>query len=315
MNDWLAVLLGLLLLAIASELLVRGSVHIALTLGVSQMVVGATLVAFGTSSPEMMVSTVAAWRGQGDIAVGNVLGSNTFNLGVILGVSALCRPILGVAAAARFEMRYLVATVLLAFTPWLLGDRITRPFGAGLLAIVIVFMGLSIHRERRRARADHAPAVQRARGRMLLSCGMVVAGLVGLPFGADYLVQGAIGIAKSAGLSEAFIGLTIIAAGTSLPELATSVNAALKGHPEIALGNVLGSNIFNLGAVLGVAALIQPLAIDWAVDGPSLLLGAFYALWTAGQLRFFGSMGRVSGALFLGSYCVYLGYLVRTQAA
>lgn len=253
-----AVLVGLVGLVVGAELLVRGAVWIALTLGMSQMAVGLTLVSIGTSLPELLVTLTAA-DDHADLAMGNVMGSNVANILLIVGVTASIRAIK--LSTRWFELSFLIVLTGLLCLPFF-GAFLARWQAAIMLTVLVVFVGQLLARERRERLAlgvqdDRPPA--NARGwlvhTLLLSAGFMV-----LAYSADWLVEGAAIVAENCGMSPNVVGLTVIAIGTSMPELATSAVAALRGQPEICIGNVIGSNIFNIGAVLGGAGLLKPFA-------------------------------------------------------
>ena len=254
--------LALLLLFLGAERLVRGSASLALRGGLSPLMVGLTIVAFGTSSPELFASIKAAWSQQGDIAVGNVVGSNSFNIAVILGLAAMVCPIPVHRQVIKIDAPIaLVVALLLPFL--LLNDTLGRGEGLLLVAGIIAYASMNIVLARRQARADtgapaDAPmaAVSRHWG---MDIAFIVVGLGLLVFGSIMLVDNSVALAKIFGVSEAVIGLTIVAAGTSMPELATSLVAAIRKQPDIAVGNVVGSNVFNILGILGVASIVSPL--------------------------------------------------------
>ena len=255
---------GLIALVFGGEALVRGASGLARGLGVSPMLIGLVIVGFGTSAPELTTSVAAALRGAPGVAAGNVVGSNIANILLILGICALVAPIAVDRNALRRDGAVLIAAtvtvaLLIAFVP------VGRVIGAGLVAALLVYVIASYLSDRARggapaalhaAEAGLVPAVQNP-GRAAL---FLVAGLVGVIAGAALLVEGAVTLARAAGISEAVIGLTIVAVGTSLPELAASITAARRGESDIALGNIVGSNIFNALGILGAAALTRPFA-------------------------------------------------------
>ena len=305
------ILLGLVLLCAGAEGLVRGSASLALRAGVTPLVVGLTVVAFGTSSPEMVVSTKAAYLGQGSIALGNVVGSNIFNIAVILGLSALVRPVKVNIQLIRFDMPVMIGVSLLAFG--LLRDgQLTRPEGALLFAGVAVYTITVV----RMARRQHTEAVDRefadgtpkANRSVLLDVTYVLGGLALLIFGARFFVLGAVDLARWLGVSEAVIGLTIVAAGTSMPELATSMVAAFRKQEDIAIGNIVGSNIFNILAILGAAGLVRPFT-----SGGVQPMDFYFMLGTSALLlplmRWGMKLTRYDGLLFLALYAAYLAVL------
>ena len=254
---------GFLALVGGAELLVRGASKLAAALGISPIVIGLTVVAFGTSAPELAVSVRAAlFEGQADIALGNVVGSNIFNVLGVLGLSAAVASLVVAQRLVRLDVPIMIGASLLAFALALDG-RVGRIDGALMLALGIGYTVLTVRLGRRESRAVEAEYArefgERSKaGGHLVNAGLVLAGLALLVVGANWLVDGASAIARAFGVSELLIGLTVVAAGTSLPELATSVIAAVRGERDIAVGNVVGSNIFNLFIVLGASALAAP---------------------------------------------------------
>ncbi|MBS1370033.1 MAG: calcium/sodium antiporter [Lentisphaeria bacterium] len=299
---------GVVLLYFGAEFLVRGGVSIAAGFGVSPLIIGLTLVAFATSAPELVVSVQAALAGSGDISIGNVVGSNICNIALILGLSAVITPLAVHRKVIRFDMPILIgATVAMAAAGCLLGgfSRITGGiFFAGLIAYLLV----NIRMEKRMNAPPPEEATQTKARPFWLSILLVLGGLAALVLGGKLMVDGAVGLGRMAGLSEAVIGLTIVAVGTSLPELATSIVAACRGEQDIAVGNVVGSNMFNTLGIMGVAPLIRPVsaagisAVDWGVLLFSTVL----------LLPFMMTGRRVvrrEGALLLLLYGCYIAFL------
>jgi cation:H+ antiporter len=268
MSLLIQVVAGLILLFLGGEALVRGSVSMARRLGVSALVIGLTVTAFGTSAPELVVSVDAVLEGNPDIAVGNVVGSNIANILLVLGVSALIYPL-----ACKPQSVYRGGAALLAATLVFVGMAWFGAFdareGAGLLLLLVLFVGYSYRTERAGGEADpgaelhirEAEEVADVPGRGWVAVAIVGGGIVALVVGANLLVVGAVGLARAVRVSEAVIGLTLVAVGTSLPELATSVVAAVRRHADVAIGNVIGSNVFNLLGVMGAAALAGEVAV------------------------------------------------------
>lgn len=309
---WCLVGVALVVLYCGAEALVRGSASLALRLGIAPLVVGLTVVAFGTSSPEVFVSLKAAFAGHGDLAVGNVVGSNLFNVGVILGLSAVIVPIRVQLQLLRLDAPVMVAAMLVVPLLLLGPSEVSRWEGAALLAALAVYITMNILLARR----SPVPEVQREfeeglpqpASSKLLAVGLVVVGLVLLALGSRLLTDNAIELARAFGVSEAVIGLTIVAAGTSVPELAASLVAALKREADLAIGNVIGSNIFNVLAILGIAAVARPFSAPnirpfdiWYMIGVCAAL--LPLLWTNLRLQ------RLEGALLLAAYCVYVALL------
>jgi cation:H+ antiporter len=304
----LAILAGLALLWAGAEGLVRGSASMALRLGLTPLVVGLTVVAFGTSSPELVVSVGAALTGQGGIALGNVVGSNVGNVGLILGLGALVSPIAIRSQIVRLDMPIMVGCAILLVV--LLADgEIGRIEGAGLFAGVVAYTLFSLRLAKRSSDdalgvelgAELPPASGSLRRDVLLS----IAGFALLLVGAKLLVEGAIVVARAAGLSEAVIGLTIVAIGTSLPELASTLVASAKGEADLAVGNVVGSNVFNVLAVLGAAALAHPL--DGAgVRGLDLGVMILFSIVVLPLARTGFRLERWEGGVLLAAYVAYV---------
>lgn len=310
---------GLALLVAGGELLVRGASKLALALGISPLVVGLTVVAFGTSSPELAVSIQAVAAGNVDIALGNVVGSNIFNVLFILGLSALIVPLVVDAQMIRQEVPVMIGVSLLLLAMARDGG-ITRAEGLVLVALLLAYTALLVWQSRRETQATrdeyaaegHVASATSGRGGLALQVVLIVAGLVLLVFGSRLLVQAATTIARSFGVSELVIGLTIVAAGTSLPEVAASVTAAIRGQRDIAVGNVIGSNTFNILGVLGLSAALSgaPLTVApsmLAFDIPAMLAVAIACL----PVFFTGrSIARWEGAVFLGYYVAYTAWLL-----
>lgn len=306
-------LLGLVLLIAGAEVLVRGAASLALSFGISPLVVGLTVVAVGTSSPELAVSVQSAWSGRVDLAMGNVVGSNIVNVLLILGISALIVPLLVARQLVRQEVPIMVGVsallLLLAYD-----GQLGWPDGLLLLVLLLAYTVFLIRQSRRLAGAEALASARQARqaaslARQLLLIG---SGLALLVLGAHWLVEAAVGFAQRLGVSELVIGLTIVAVGTSLPEVATSIVAALRGQRDIAVGNVVGSNIFNILGVLGISAMAAPagLAVAPAVlafDLPVMLAVALGCL----PIFFTGyTIARWEGLLFLCLYAAYMAYLL-----
>lgn len=255
--DYVYLLAGLIGLFFGGEALVRGSVGIARRMAIPPLLIGLTVVGFGTSTPELLVSVDAAWRGVPDIAVGNIVGSNIANILLIVGLSALVWPIKVMGATLRRDTAVMMAAALV-LVPMFAMAQMGRVAGVMLVAGLTAYLVWSY---RRPGDAEPENADLPAPASTLVSVLWVIGGLVALMVGARFLVDGAVSIARGYGISEAFIGLTIVAVGTSLPELATSLIAALRRQSEIAIGNIVGSNIFNVLGILGVTALIAPIPV------------------------------------------------------
>ena len=311
------VLVGLVVLTGGADALVRGAGALALRVGLSPLVVGLTVVAFGTSSPELAVSAEAALGGNSAIALGNVVGSNLFNITLILGTAALIRTMTVDRALVRRDLPVMLAATVLPVL-MLLDGVVGRLDGAVLVAGLVAYTAFNVRTSRREAKAaaaemddDMRAALEAARRPLWWSLGLLVAGLAALVVGAGWLRDGAVGLATEVGVSPAVIGLTLVAAGTSLPELATSVVAARNGAPEIALGNVVGSNTFNGLGVLGVAAVLHPVGMG-GVTWPTLGAMVVASVLAAGLVAWRGRLGRAEGAALLLVYAAYTALLVTT---
>ncbi len=309
---------GLTLLILGAELLIRGAARLAAAVGLSPLIIGLTVVAVGTSSPEIAVALQSAQTGHADLALGNVMGSNIFNILVVLGLAAVLVPLVVAQRLVRLDVPLMigfsVAALLMA-----LDGHLTRFEGAVLLAGALLYTLFVIRQGRKESaeveaeyRAEYGPAGGRAPGRLLAYAGLVLAGLVTLIIGSRWLVDGATVLARSLGVSEVIIGLTIVAIGTSMPEVATSITAVLRGERDIAVGNAVGSNILNLALVLGLTAFVAPSGIVvpagvLAFDLPVMVAVAIAAL----PVAFTGYLiARWEGILLLGYYGAFLLYLV-----
>ena len=324
MVTFLLIAAGLVALVVGAEALVRGASKLALSFGISPLVVGLTVVAFGTSSPEMAVSIDAALGGKVDLAIGNVVGSNIFNVLFILGVSALITPLLVAQQFIRQEVPIMVGTSLLLFVLAL--DRgIGRSDGLIFLALLVGYTVFVIRQSRsaNQALRDEAGSeVARMTAgawddKLLVQLALVFGGLGLLVLGADWFVDGAILIARSFGISELVIGLTIVAAGTSMPEVATSILATVRGERDIAVGNVVGSNIFNILGCLGISAVIAPMSLTVAEPMVAFDIPVMIAVAIACLPIFFSgnTIARWEGGVFLGYYAAYAAYLVLSAQA
>jgi cation:H+ antiporter len=304
--DYLYILIGLAGLFFGGEALVRGSVAIAERLGISKLVIGLTIVGFGTSMPELLVSMNAALAGSSDIALGNVVGSNTANILLILGLSALVYPISNWDSNVRRDalVALAVAVLTIILVQFAVIGRICGLLMVGALGLYL----WSIFAKEKLAPSqitDESDPHRAPRLSPLLAGGAVILGLILLVTGADFLVDGATNIARALGISEAVIGLTIVAVGTSLPELATSVSAALRKQSDVALGNVVGSNIFNILGILGLTAFVHPVGVGAgfaSFDAPVMLAAT---LLLAGLLFFAKVIDRRIGAAMVAAYVAY----------
>ena len=302
---------GLILLLVGGDVLVRGSVSLAQCLGVPPLVIGLTVVAFGTSSPELVVCVDAALAGIPELAIGNVVGSNIANILLVLGLPAAIFPIAcGIGSVRRDAL--LMLFVSCAFVIVAASGQIEAWQGLIMVALLIGFLFWSYFSTRESGESTTEELVDEIDGisarpqRTWVSVGFILLGITGLVIGSRLLVDGAMGVAKAAGVSEAIIGLTLVALGTSLPELATSLVAAIRHHGEVAIGNVVGSNLFNLLGIMGITAMVRPIPVPeeflhfdfWVMLGAALLLLPFAA---SGR-----SINRLAGGALACGYCVYL---------
>jgi len=301
-------LVGFVLLVWSADRLVAGASALARNFGISALVVGVTIVGFGTSAPEMVVSALASLEGNPSLAVGNALGSNIANIGLILGLTGLVYPMSVERSTCFREIPALAAVTALTALLMIDGSlsRLDGTILAGGLAVFVVTMLYRGHRE-----ADVDPATQALMNEISDDLSnraatiWTVVGLVVLPVSAQLLVSGAVGMATLMGVSEAVIGLTIVALGTSLPELAAAMASAIRKEDDLCIGNILGSNLFNLLGVLGIAALIHPMAIERLLIVRDLPMVAITFLMLAGVAVFAGRIGRVSASVLLATYIVY----------
>lgn len=309
----LFLILGLVVLIIGAEGMVRGASSIACKMKISPLVVGLTIVAFGTSAPELLVNIFSALEGSSDLAIGNVVGSNISNILLILGISAIITPIAVKKTTTWKEIPFALLASVLIFTMGndLLIDgmgqnAITRTDGFALIALLCIFMYYIIGIAKQEANGEKIETYSYP-----ASTAMVVFGIVGLFWGGKLLVDNAIILAKLAGMSEALIGLTIVAIGTSLPELATSVVAALKKQNDIAVGNIIGSNIFNVFWILGLTSTLLQLPFNPATNfDVGVAIAATFALFFAMFVNKKHTLERWQGVLFVVSYLIYITYLV-----
>ena len=325
MSIWTPVffIVGIAALVIGAESLVRGAARIAARTGLTPVVIGLTVVAFGTSAPELAVSLGASWRGETDLAVGNVVGSNIANILLVLGISATVGGGLIVAQRiVRIDVPIMVALSVLVFVLGL-DNRLGRWEGILFVALLVVYITWTVVSSRRSTRAEvkseyeEALSVEKLReSSVLADAGFVVLGLILLVVGSQALVEAATDIARALDVSELVIGLTVVAIGTSLPEVATSVLAAIRGQRDLAVGNAIGSNLFNILAVLGITAAVSPNALEVPQGALTLDIPVMIAVAIACLPMFANGYAllRWEGTLFLGFYAAYLLWLVLDAA-
>jgi len=303
------VVVGLAGLYLGGELLVRSASSLARALGISPMVIGLTVVAFGTSAPELAATLVAAFRGAPELAIANVVGSNIANIGLILGLTALAYPLATSGTFLRREVPWMLAATALAI-PLLFDGRLGRIEGLVLWAALAVFLVAAFRSGGLPGDVDVVGVAPIGARRWPMRDVMaVVAGVAVLAYGAHALVTGATALATAWGVPERVIGLTLVALGTSLPELASSLVAALRRETDIILGNVIGSNLFNLLAVLGTAAVVHPIEVPVGGLRLDLLIMLGFALAVVPLMLVGRRLGRRDGALLLAAYLAYVGWL------
>lgn len=317
--EYLILVISLAGIVFGADYLVAGAVSIARKFKVSDFVIGAAIVGVGTSMPELVVSFIGAIQGNADVAIGNVVGSNIFNILGILGITAIFFPIAVNKDNMKFEMPLCIGvSILLTILVFNFFNgnvpTISRVDGLVLLLCFALFMWYSFYRDRKQnTSGPEQPATQEEKTPLWLAIVKVLGGLAVLITSCDFFVDNAVLIAKSFGVNDAFISLTLIACGTSLPELAASVAAALKKNTQLALGNIIGSNIFNITLILGLSSQVMPLnssgitAVDYAV-----MIGAAIATVILGWK---GKIGRLSGTLLFISFIAYTWYLLSSQIA
>lgn len=310
---------GFILLVVGAEGLVRGASKIAASLGIPPLIIGLTIVALGTSAPEIAVSVASGLNGQGNLALGNVIGSNIFNVLFILGISSLLAPLVVDRQLIRLDVPVMVGTAFLTLVlAW--DGMLSLWDGIILLVILVGYIGFLIFEALTNKKVveseDYAkgfpPMLENKPLYYLLNIAILGVGLWLLVLGAGYLVEGAVALAKLFGVSDLVIGLTIVAVGTSLPEVATSIVATLRGQRDIAVGNVVGSNIFNVLAVLGVVGVISPqgIPVSEAILRFDLLIMAGVSVLCLPVFFTRLTIRRWEGALFLTCYLLYVGYLI-----
>ncbi|WP_424494840.1 calcium/sodium antiporter [Salinimicrobium sp. GXAS 041] len=305
------VLLGLVLLVVGGEFLVRASVAISFKLNISKMVIGLTVVSFATSAPELLVSLQAALTGFSDISLGNVIGSNIANLGLVLGITAIISPIVVDRDFYKFNWPVMMLFSIVLYFFLLSGNTLSREEGIGLVATILIYLFFLI----RRARKSREPELEGldpdlevvSNFKMVI---WLIIGGVALWGGSEFLVTGAVDLATMMGVSERVISVTMIAVGTSVPELAASVIAALKKEKALSLGNLIGSNIFNIASVLGITALIQPITVKSEAiltNDIFWMIGFAFILIPLAFLPKKFELGRFKGAILFAGYVIFIG--------
>lgn len=300
---------GFIMLAAGGEVLVKGAVALAGKLQVPPLIIGLTLVALGTSAPELMISIEAGLSGNPGIAVGNVVGSNIANIFLVLGATAVLRPLVNTDRSLIRDSFFMII-VSGTFILFSFYDVVSRPMSILLLIMLIIYL-YNVYQQEQRSSMNRTDLVAETSGKIgpFLSVLLMVIGVLSLVWGADILVDGSVVLARGFGISEAVIGLTLIAIGTSLPELAISVLAAYRGEVGVAFGSIVGSNIFNICFILGVAGLITPLEIAPQIAGFDVWVMLVASLIIFGVIKTGLSIGRFTGLLFLTAYTSYIAFL------
>ena len=292
------------LLYYGGDFLVTGSVRFARYLKVSSFVIGATVLAFGTSAPELAASILAALNDAPELAMGNIIGSNIANIGLVLGLACLIAPI--TIASSRFKREYppfLLSALLILFLAWDL--KIHQPEGVLMVGLLAIYIWRSFHKEDLNTQPEEEARLFLDKG-PTFQVVLILIGLIGLVSGAKFLVSGGVSIARNLGVGEWFIGITVVAIGTSLPEIVSSIMAARRGHGEMAIGNIFGSNIFNILMVLGITSIIHPLNITEPIHPDLIMATGFTCLLFILTLRGKHSLGKISGVILLITYFLYI---------
>lgn len=302
-------ILSLVALYIGAGWLVQGSSALAFKAKISPLVVGLTVVAFGTSAPELFVSLNATLSGQGDIAIGNIVGSNIFNIGLIVGISAVIYPLQAKQQLTRIDIPImLLATIL--FTVFFWNGNLGRLEGGLFFVGIILYTVLSLYYSRKHKQNEPDIELEEQPRHWAMDTLYMTGGLAILIFASNLLIENAVSIAKDMGISEAVIGLTIVAAGTSMPELATSVVAAIKKSPDIAIGNIVGSNLFNILAISGVTSLVNPIHAR-SVNHIDLLVMLGISLLLLPLVKSGQKISRAEGLVLVVFYLLYVLWLLR----
>ena len=306
----LMVFAGAGLLYAGGELLVDNSIRLARRFGVSSLVIGLTVVAFATSAPELATTLIAAFQGVPEIAIGNVLGSNIANLGLILGIAALIFPLEATIRFIRREVAFMVFVTILVYPLMSTGLQLGRLDGFFLVAMLVVFIVTQLRETKDEENEDEAGEPEAKRSLALLGL-LIALGVACLVGGAKLLVDGASTIAQAFGVSDRVIGLTVVALGTSLPELAAAIVAARRHEGDLVLGNVIGSNIFNLLCILGITSIVHPIAVTQKALGLDFWVVLGVSVFVLGALALQRRLVRTEGAILLALYLGYTAFLFR----
>ena len=307
---WL--LLGLVTLIVGGEVLVKGAVRIAMRFHLSTLVVGMTVVSFGTSAPELLVSLKANLVGHPDISIGNVVGSNIANIALVLGLTAVAFPILVDRNSIRLDWPMMMASTVLLW--WFMMDgEISTIEGIIMIALLVFFTWFIIwksRKENRRSDTTASEKVEEGRVPVLKDVGYVVVGCAAMAFGADWLVTGAVEVARSFGVSDLVVSVTIVAFGTSAPELITSMMAAIRKHSDISVGNLIGSNLFNILAILGITSVVKPIEVSDLVITQDMIWVSAVAVVILPMMITNRKISRVEGGILFLGYVAYVVYQI-----
>jgi cation:H+ antiporter len=308
--DLVYLLGGLLLLFVSGELLVKGSVNVAYRFKISKLVVGLTVVSFGTSAPELFVSMMAALNGHPDIAVGNVVGSNIANLGLVLAITILIFPMTINNKVGRIDYPVLfAATTIFLFV---ISDRVINLTEGVVLVTMLILYNVLLVRNSRFQTKKLNQVVKVTRNQFYIGLVLIIVGIVGLKFGSEYFLEGAISIASKLGMSDHLIGVTVVAFGTSVPELATSAVAAFRKHVDISIGNLIGSNVFNIHGVLGATAIASEISVSESILSFDFLWMFGFVVALVPSIYFKKRFNRYDGFIFLLAYTAYIYYSFMT---
>lgn len=305
-SDYAFLIYGILILVISGDILVRGSVWLARFFKISTLIVGVTVVSFGTSAPELIVSINAALTGHQDIAIGNVVGSNISNIALVLALTAITLPITVAKNSINIDWPVMMGAGILLFITSYFGNGLQMYDGILFVVLLISYIIFIIRKGKKERK--HAPEFKKPKYNIFISLGFIIASIVGMYFGSTYLIDGASGIALSWGVSERVISVTVIAFGTSVPELSTSVIAAIKKESDISVGNIIGSNIFNILAILGITASIKDIGVSTQIiyDDYLWMLTSFVLLLLFMFVPVRNKISRIGGVILLAFYISYI---------
>lgn len=305
-SDYAFLIYGILILVISGDILVRGSVSLARFFKISTLIVGVTVVSFGTSAPELIVSINAALTGHQDIAIGNVVGSNISNIALVLALTAIILPITVAKNSINIDWPVMMGAGILLFITSYFGNGLQMYDGILFVVLLISYIIFIIRKGKKERK--HAPEFKKPKYNIFISLGFIIASIVGMYFGSTYLIDGASGIALSWGVSERVISVTVIAFGTSVPELSTSVIAAIKKESDISVGNIIGSNIFNILAILGITASIKDIGVSTQIiyDDYLWMLASFVLLLLFMFVPVRNKISRIGGVILLAFYISYI---------